>query len=73
MRSNGTQGLGRTGWTGGAALALGLGIWSAHVIAQLDVMAVWKLQHDTGQTTVTILLAIGFVGLLFVRGGGRRI
>jgi UMF1 family MFS transporter len=26
-----------------------------------------------GFAMVTILLAIGFVGLLFVRGGGRRI
>lgn len=34
-----------------------------------------KLTHSQqgGFATVTILLAIGFVGLLFVRGGGRRI
>lgn len=64
----------RDSWIACAAVALGLGAWSAHVVAQLDFMAFWNLRHDLGQAALTILLAIVIIaiGLGLIRAGFER-
>jgi diguanylate cyclase (GGDEF)-like protein/PAS domain S-box-containing protein len=73
--SGGAQRLGRNGWTAAAALALGIGVWSAHVIAQLAFMAEWDLRQDFSQTGIAIILAtvIAAIGLGFIQMGFRAV
>lgn len=55
----------RLAWLGGAALAMGLGIWSMHFIAMLGYQVGVPLRFHTGGTIASLLLAILATGVAF--------
>ncbi|HVJ43439.1 MAG TPA: EAL domain-containing protein [Dongiaceae bacterium] len=62
---------GRAGWIGAAAAVFALGAWSAHLLIQLEFVAVWQLRHDAAQAALAVTLAIVItaIGLGLMRIG----
>ncbi|HVJ34579.1 MAG TPA: EAL domain-containing protein [Terriglobia bacterium] len=64
---------GRAGWVAAAAVVFAIGIWSAHLLIQLEFMAAWQLRHDLPQAALAMLLAIilAAIGLGLMRTAAR--
>ncbi|WP_019905059.1 MHYT domain-containing protein [Methylobacterium sp. 77] len=55
----------RLAWIGGAALAMGGGIWSMHFVGMLAFEMGMPAAYDTGLTLLSLLIAIGATGGAF--------
>jgi len=63
---------GRNLWLGGAALAMGAGIWSMHFIGMLAFRAPMPITYDIALTLLSFLLAVAVSGAgLFAVAQGR--
>src|SRR6202048_5586559 len=58
------RGIARRVWLMAAALTMGGGIWSMHVVAMLAFIMPTPMSYDIGLTTLSLVVAI------FVTGGG---
>ena len=60
-------------WLVGGAIAMGIGIWSAHFIGMLAFSLPIELQYDVGKTVASLAVAIVISGAaLNVASGSRR-
>ncbi|MCC0808489.1 PAS domain S-box protein [Methylobacterium sp. W2] len=75
-RVNGASGGRRFAWIGGAALAMGGGIWSMHFVGMLAFEMGIPAAYDAGLTLISLLIAIGATGAAFAwvgrTGAGTR-
>lgn len=66
----------RWAWGGGAAIAMGGGIWSMHFIGMLAFQMGLPAAYDLGLTLLSLLIAVGTTGAAFawvaLRGTGIR-
>ncbi|SMH60001.1 hybrid sensor histidine kinase/response regulator [Azospirillum agricola] len=68
------QGAGRTeaSWLGGAALALGAGIWSMHFVGMLAYRMDQPVGYDAGLTALSFLIAVAMSGVGLFTAAHRR-